>query len=70
MSFDTKDWVSACAGTTKTYNRFGMGKNNPHTRSGFDDFLKEEDIFKEVQANARQRALAARDEVSTAWTGL
>ena len=63
MWFDTEDWVPACAGTTKTCNRFGMGKNNPHTGSEFDDFLKEEGIFKEVQANALQRALADRDEV-------
>jgi hypothetical protein len=40
-----------------------MAKRNPHTGSRFD-FLKEEAIFKDVQANALQRALAARDEVA------
>ena len=47
-----------------TYNGFGMAKRNPNTGSSFDDFLKEEGIFEEVQANALQRALAARDEVA------
>ena len=41
-----------------------MAKRNPHTGSSFDDFLKKEGIFEEVQANALQRALAARDEVA------
>ena len=41
-----------------------MAKRNPHTGSSFDDFLKEEGIFEEVQTNALQRALAARDEVA------
>jgi hypothetical protein len=41
-----------------------MERRNPHTGSRFDDLLKEECIFKEVQANALQRALAARDEVA------
>jgi len=41
-----------------------MAKRNPNTGSSFDDFLKEEGIFEEVQANALQRALAARDEVA------
>ena len=41
-----------------------MAKRNPHTRSSLDDFLKEEGIFEKVQANALQRALAARDEVA------
>ena len=35
-----------------------MAKNNPHTGSNFDDFLKEEGIFDEVQARALKRALA------------
>ena len=35
-----------------------MAKNNPRTGSDFDDFLKEESIFDEVQARALKRALA------------
>ena len=35
-----------------------MAKNNPHAGSSFDDFLKEEGIFDEVQARALKRALA------------
>jgi len=35
-----------------------MAKNNPHTGSRFDDFLKEEGIYDEVQARALKRALA------------
>ena len=31
---------------------------NPHTGSNFDDFLKEDGIFEEVQARALKRALA------------
>ncbi len=31
---------------------------NPHSGSNFDDFLKEEGIFEEVQARALKRALA------------
>jgi antitoxin HicB len=41
-----------------------MAKRNPHTGSSFDDFLKEGGSFEEVQANALQRALVARDEVA------
>jgi hypothetical protein len=41
-----------------------MSKRNPHKGSSFDDFLKKEGIFKDVQANAIQRALAASDEVA------
>lgn len=33
-------------------------KHNPHSGSDFDDFLKEEDIFEEVQAKALKRAIA------------
>ena len=33
-------------------------KANPHTGSNFDDFLKENGIFEEVQARALKRALA------------
>lgn len=33
-------------------------KANPHTGSNFDDFLKEDGIFEEVQARALKRALA------------
>jgi hypothetical protein len=37
-----------------------MAKSNPHTGSRFDDFLKEEGIYDEVQARALKRALAAQ----------
>ena len=33
-------------------------KANPHAGSSFDDFLKEEGIYEEVQARALKRALA------------
>lgn len=33
-------------------------KTNPHAGSSFDDFLKEDGIFEEVQARALKRALA------------
>lgn len=33
-------------------------KTNPHRGSNFDDFLKEDGIFEEVQARALKRALA------------
>jgi antitoxin HicB len=35
-----------------------MQKRNPHLGSSFDDFLKHERIFEEVQARALERALA------------
>ena len=35
-----------------------MAKSNPQTGSNFDDFLKEEGIYDEVQARALKRALA------------
>jgi antitoxin HicB len=35
-----------------------MAKRNPHRGSNFDDFLKEEGVFDEVQARALKRALA------------
>jgi antitoxin HicB len=35
-----------------------LTKRNPHTGSSFDDFLKEDGIFEEVQARALKRALA------------
>jgi antitoxin HicB len=41
-----------------------MARNNPHTGSRFDDFLKEEGIFDEVQAKALKRALAEQLEES------
>ena len=37
-------------------------KPNPHTGSGFDEFLAEEGIFDEVQARALKRALAEQLE--------
>jgi antitoxin HicB len=33
-------------------------KRNPHLGSNFDDFLKEEGLFEEVQAKALKRALS------------
>lgn len=39
-----------------------MAKNNPHTGTRFDDFLKEEGIFEEVQAKALKRVLAEQLE--------
>ena len=33
-------------------------KSNPHTGSSFDDFLKEDGIYEEVQARALKRALS------------
>lgn len=41
-----------------------MAKGNPHTGSRFDEFLKEERIFDEVQARALKRALAEQLEES------
>jgi len=41
-----------------------VAKHNPHTGSRFDDFLKEEGIFAEVQAKALKRALAEQLEES------
>ena len=35
-----------------------MPKSNPHHGSSFDDFLREDGIFEEVQARALKRALA------------
>ncbi len=35
-----------------------MAKRNPHSGSNFDDFLKEDGVFDEVQARALKRALA------------
>jgi len=65
VSCDTEDWGPGLNRDDQdTYNGFGMAKRNPNTGSSFDDFLKEEGIFQEVQANALQRALAARDEVA------
>ncbi len=34
-----------------------MAKRNPHTGSRFEDLLKEEDLYDEVQAKALKRAL-------------
>ena len=35
-----------------------MAKRNPRSGSSFDDFLKEEGIYEDVQARALKRALA------------
>jgi antitoxin HicB len=39
-----------------------MKKPNPHSGSDFDDFLKEEGIFEEVQARALKRVVAEQIE--------
>ena len=41
-----------------------MGKSNRHTGSTFDEFLKGEGIFDEVQARALKRALTEQLEES------
>ena len=41
-----------------------MARNNLHTGSRFDDFLKEEGIYEEVQAKAIKRVLAEQLEES------
>ena len=41
-----------------------MAKRNPHTGSNFDDFLKDEGVFEEVQAKALKRVLAEQIEDS------
>jgi antitoxin HicB len=43
-----------------------MAKRNSHIGSNFDDFLKEENIFEEVQAKALKRALAEQIQESSA----
>lgn len=37
-----------------------MKKPNPHSGSNFDDFLKEEGIFEDVQAKALKRVVAEK----------
>lgn len=41
-----------------------MKKPNPHSGSNFDDFLKEEGFFEEVQAKALKRVVAEQIEDS------
>ena len=41
-----------------------MARPNPHSGSDFDDFLKSEGIFDQVQAKALKRALAEQIEES------
>ena len=41
-----------------------MARINPHTGSRFDDFLKEDGVFDQVQARALKRALAEQLEDS------
>lgn len=41
-----------------------MKKPNPHSGSDFDDFLKDEGIFEEVQAKALKRVVAEQIEDS------
>ena len=35
-----------------------MAKNNPHTGSNFDDFLKEQGFYEKVTAKALKRAIS------------
>lgn len=39
-----------------------MAKRSPHTGSGFDDFLKDEGVYEEIQAKALKRVLAEQLE--------
>jgi antitoxin HicB len=48
----------------KRFKEWHVAKRNPRTGSRFDDFLKEEGIFAEVQAKALKRALAEQLEES------
>jgi antitoxin HicB len=41
-----------------------MAKRNPHVGTNFDDFLKDEGMFEEVQAKALKRALSEQIEES------
>ena len=41
-----------------------MAKRNPHAGSDFDDFLKNEGMFGEVQVRALKRALSEQIEAS------
>ena len=41
-----------------------MAKRNPHAGSNFDDFLKDDGMFEEVQAKALKRALSEQIEES------
>jgi TPP-dependent pyruvate/acetoin dehydrogenase alpha subunit len=41
-----------------------MAKRNPHVGTNFDDFLKDEGLFEEVQAKALKRALSEQIEES------
>lgn len=47
-----------------------MAKKNPHSGSGFDDFLKQDGIFDQVQAKALKRAIAEQLEESMAGAKL
>ena len=61
-----RDWLKAQGSQTRSRSRAGTAeegtewimKRNPHKGSDFDDFLKEEGIFDEVQALAVKRVLA------------
>lgn len=46
--------------------KFGtaMAKRNPHIGTNFDDFLKDEGIFEEVQSKAQERAMTDQIESS------
>jgi len=42
-----------------------MAKRSPHTGSDFDDFLKDEGVYEEIQAKALKRVLAEQLEDGT-----
>ena len=46
--------------------KFGtaMARRNPHIGTNFDDFLKDEGIFEEVQSKTLERAMADQIESS------
>jgi hypothetical protein len=48
----------------KRFKECNVAKRNPRTGSRFDDFLKEEGMFEEVQAKALKSALAEQLEES------
>lgn len=47
-----------------------MAKKNPHSGDRFDEFLKQEGIFDQVQAKALKRAIAEQLEESMAGANL
>ena len=46
----------------RRFKEWRNGEKNPHSGSGFDDFLKDERIFDQVQAKGLKRAFARKRE--------